>query len=309
MFRGGDVLEAVHDSVPEWVLLLAALVTRLGDVWIVISVAIAASWVLTWGRANADSHRQEHADSSRDAPTHGSACWLVGVVVGGLAAMTALKYLFALPRPELVAATPAVLPTALESTYVSTVTVGGYGLPSGHAIGATVAYGLLALTIRTGTRRVRLAVAAVLVGAISLSRVVLAVHYPADIVAGIAVGVGYLAAILWLLERSPFDRTSTAFASALGLALVAMAVSGSGGRSVTYAALAAGGLAAWSIGRPRPRSPPTPRTTYHAETATTALALLAGLVVLEGGPMTVVPAAALGALAIAPALVVPRWST
>lgn len=299
MYRGGDLLEVLHGFVPEWLLLLAVLVTRLGAVWTVISIAVAASWLLTWRRSGG------RADDGRDGST--PAVWLVGVVVGGLAAMTALKYLFALPRPTLVAATPELLPAAFEPAYRSSVTLGGYGFPSGHAVGATVTYGLLALTLRIGTRRQRFAAAGLVVAAVSLSRVVLAVHYPGDIVAGVAVGVAYLAGAWWLLERSPVDRTTTAFALALGLAAVAIAVSGAGGRSVTYAALAAGGLAAWTLVRPLSR-PSTPAT-YHAESATLALGLLVGLAVLEGTPVTIAPAAALGALTVAPVAVTGRQPT
>ncbi len=307
MYRGGDVLESLHGSVPEWLLLLAALVTRLGDVATVISIVILASWLLTW-RGTAAELESPETDSIAPNADHAPAVWLVGVVVGGLAAMTALKYLFALPRPELVAATPSMLPTALESTYVSTVTLGGYGFPSGHAVGATVAYGALALATSLGTRRSRLAVAGVLALAVSLSRVVLAVHYPGDIVAGILLGVGYLAAVWWLLERSPADRTTTAFALALGLALVAIAVSGAAGRSVAYAALAAGGLTVWSFARPRSGRLSSARPAYHAESATIALALLVGVIVVGGGLQSVGPAAALGALVVVPAVIRPRLS-
>ncbi len=311
MYRGGDVLESLHGSVPEWLLLLAALVTRLGDVATVISIVIVASWLLTWrGTSNGLEFPGTGSETDSTAPNadRASAVWLVAVVVGGLAAMTALKHLFVLPRPELVAATPSTLPTALESTYVSTVTLGGYGFPSGHAVGATVAYGALALATSLGTRRSRLAVAGVLALAVSLSRVVLAVHYPGDIVAGILLGVGYLAAVWWLLERSPTDRTTTAFALALGLALVAIAVSGAAGRSVAYAALAAGGLTVWSFARPRSGRLSSARPAYHAESATIALALLVGVIVVGGGLQSVGPAAALGALVVVPAVIRPRLS-
>lgn len=307
MYRGGGVLEALHGSLPEWLLLLAALVTRLGDVWVLIAITIAASWLLAWRRADSDAGRRPRADSTAD-PAGGDdpAVWLVGIVVGGLAAMTALKYLFALPRPDLVAATPTLLPTALESAYVSSVTIGGYAFPSGHAVGSTVAYGSLALALRTGTRRARLAAAAVVVFAVSLSRVVLAVHYPGDVVAGVAVGVAYLAGAWWVLERSPLDRPTTAFGLAIGVALVAVVVSGSAGRSVTYAALGAGALAAWSVGRPRLRSLSTPSGAYHAERATLSVGLIVGLAVLEGDPVGVVPAVAVGAFAVAPAVIADR---
>ena len=302
MYRGGDLLETIHGSMPEWLLLLAALVTRLGDVWVVISITIAASWLLTWRRSTGETSppQQGTTTTAETLP----AVWMVGIVVGGLAVMTALKYSFALPRPELVVATPSAIPPALESTYVATVTLGGYGFPSGHALGATVAYGLLALTVRTGTRRVRVAVAGVIVLAISLSRVALAVHYPGDIVAGIAVGGLYLVAMMWLLERSPFDRVTSAFTLALGFALVSVAISGAAGRSVTYAALAAGGLAVWAFGHRRLRLSSPSRLTYHTGSATVSVGLLVGLAALDGGVAAVGPAAVIGALAVALAIIV-----
>ncbi|ELY57042.1 phosphatase PAP2 family protein [Natronolimnohabitans innermongolicus] len=306
MYRGGDLLEAIHGSLPEWLLLLAALVTRLGDVWVVISITIVGSWLVTWHRQRDERTRAltsptpSEARESRAEP----AVWIVAALVGGLAAMTALKYAFALPRPEQVVATPGLLSGALESAYVSSVTLGGYGFPSGHAVGATVAYGLLALVVPFGSRRQRFAVAGAVALSVSLSRVLLTVHYPGDVVAGVALGVAYLAGVWWLLERSPLDRTTTAFGLALGLAVVAIAVSGAGGRSVTYAALAAGGLVVWTLGQrqlsPSPSS--SGRSSYHAESATVALGLVAALVALESDPAAVAPAAVLGGLVVAPAV-------
>ncbi|APX97256.1 phosphatase PAP2 family protein [Natronorubrum daqingense] len=334
MYRGGDLLEAFHGSLPEWLLILAAFVTRFGDVWVLVSMTILASWLLTWKNvsvgparardrtAGTSSTNSDTASTNSDTASTGndttsaeggvvpSAVWLVGVVVGGLAAMTALKYTFLLPRPDLLAPTPALLPAALESTYISTVTVGGYAFPSGHAFGATVAYGALAMAIPWGARRTRFAVAGVAIVAISLSRVVLVVHYPGDIVAGMVVGVSYLAAVWWLLERSPVDRPTTAFATALGLALVAIAVSGGAGRSVTYAALAGGALVGWSIGRPDAlgKRESTPRRAYHVGSGTLVLAILVGLTVVSDA-LTVAWAGALGAIVVAPAVVLPRRRT
>ncbi|SEH17135.1 PAP2 superfamily protein [Natronorubrum sediminis] len=317
MYRGGDFLEAFHGSLPEWLLILAAFVTRFGDVWVLISMTILASWLLAWKNVSVGPARARDRTTGTESPpgdsasTDGggvpSAVWLVGVVVGGLAAMTALKYTFLLPRPDLLAPTPALLPAALESTYVSTVTVGGYAFPSGHAFGATVAYGALAMAIPWGARRTRFAVASVVIVAISLSRVVLVVHYPGDIVAGMVIGASYLAAVWWLLERSPVDRQTTAFAVALGLALVAVAVSGGAGRSVTYAALAGGALAGWSIGRPDAVTlrQSTPLRAYHAGSGTLVLAILVGLAIVSD-VLTVAWAGALGVLVVAPALILPR---
>ncbi len=80
----------------------------------------------------------------------------------------------------------------------------GYGFPSGHAMQATLAYGML---VYLGWRRIRprgalLAGAALLVALIALSRLILVAHFPSDVIGGL------LAGALWLL-------TSVAFTEAL----------------------------------------------------------------------------------------------
>jgi undecaprenyl-diphosphatase len=74
---------------------------------------------------------------------------------------------------------------------------GGRSFPSGHALGGTVSFGLLALVLGpllppAGRWAARLAavLAALLVSA---SRVVLGVHYLTDVTAGVLLGVGWLA--------------------------------------------------------------------------------------------------------------------
>jgi undecaprenyl-diphosphatase len=74
-----------------------------------------------------------------------------------------------------------------------------YSFPSGHTMGATVCYLLLAYIIafRPGTtRRTRflaIGLAMVLVGAVGFSRLYLGVHYPSDVVGGFVAGVAWLA--------------------------------------------------------------------------------------------------------------------
>lgn len=76
-------------------------------------------------------------------------------------------------------------------------TEGGRSFPSGHALGATVALGILALVLGTlvGKRvRILIWVAAVFgVLLVSLARIVLGVHYLSDVTAGIILGSGWLA--------------------------------------------------------------------------------------------------------------------
>jgi undecaprenyl-diphosphatase len=103
----------------------------------------------------------------------------------------ALKQALAQPRPADLAAG------------INLVEQSGYGLPSGHAQGAVVLWGLLALlAVRRGAGRWVWAPAALLSLSIGLSRAYLGVHFPTDVLGGWAVGAVVLAAA-WALERLP----------------------------------------------------------------------------------------------------------
>ncbi len=117
--------------------------------------------------------------------------------VGELVCEAGVKVLIARPRPAL------IHPVALAS---------GYSFPSGHAGGSTAVYGALALVVVTGVARwARLMLAtdtALLVGAVAVSRVLLGVHYPSDVAAGVALGLAWVsgAALVANLPRSAFLR-------------------------------------------------------------------------------------------------------
>lgn len=310
MYRGADALEAVRELVPEWGAVLAAAVTQLGDGWLLLALGLGASWTVAWRRTTRTAGQFERRPHSRRPPGP----WLVAVIVGGLALLTALKHLFALPRPDLATIDPGFLPSSIRSVYGSIATAGGYGFPSGHAVGATVTYGLFALALDVGTRRLRLAVAAVIVAAVCLTRLVLGVHYPLDVVAGVVVGSGYLAVTWWLLERSPFDRTVTAFALALGLAGVATVASGRADSAVASVALAAGALSGWTAGNATPIRESALVGRYRFGLLAFAAALL--LVTAVGGfggfggrPKLVASATLLGVLSVLPAAVLARSTT
>jgi membrane-associated phospholipid phosphatase len=109
----------------------------------------------------------------------------------------ALKQVLAQPRP-------ADLAPGIALVWQS-----GYGLPSGHAQGAVVLWGLLALeAVRRcaqarcrGARRWVWAPAVFLMLAVGLSRVYLGVHFPTDVLAGWAIGALVLGAAAWVLRR------------------------------------------------------------------------------------------------------------
>ena len=77
----------------------------------------------------------------------------------------------------------------------------GSSFPSGHALGASIGCCLLLLlTLRFLSRRGRIAaviVAAVIVGAVALARVVLGVHFVSDVLAGIMLGIAWVAVTTW----------------------------------------------------------------------------------------------------------------
>jgi undecaprenyl-diphosphatase len=101
------------------------------------------------------------------------------LVIAGLstAAIThALKYGFAVPRPELVSYAPS-----------------SFAYPSGHSSGAAILYGLLASFIaqeKTQTQRWKVYLAfGIPIILIALSRVLLGVHWMSDIIGGIFLGL------------------------------------------------------------------------------------------------------------------------
>lgn len=94
-----------------------------------------------------------------------------------------LKDLFQVPRPG--------IPHLVEA--------GGWAFPSGHAQIAATIWLLLALEL---ARRWLWPVAILLIAGVASSRVYLGVHYPADVVAGIAVGA-VVAVAAWHLGRRP----------------------------------------------------------------------------------------------------------
>lgn len=77
------------------------------------------------------------------------------------------------------------------------VTLSSYGFPSGHTMGATLFYGLLALIVARALRwRWRAApffAASVVVVTIGITRIYLGAHYLTDVLAAIAAGIVWLA--------------------------------------------------------------------------------------------------------------------
>lgn len=181
MDRGVGEIEFAQRLVPDVLYPAVEAITRLGDVSVLVGVTVVATVVLERDRALS----------------------YLGIVIGGFAILGGLKAALALGRP------PG------EVHLIETATT---GFPSGHALGAAVVYGGLALALERGRRRLAAAVVVSLVVAIALSRIVLGVHYLVDVVVGLGVGVAYLAAVDRIRRPSP-ERTLW-LATALGLGAV-----------------------------------------------------------------------------------------
>ncbi len=227
MSRGVGEL-AVVETLPEWLVVLAAVVTVLGDVWFVFLYLGLLYWTGDqWFETLAVGRRR--------------AAFVIALAVGMLAIVAAIKTVAALPRPPGAAEPAAVVPELWWPLYERIATSDGYGFPSGHAMSATVVFGGLA--VLAGTRRAG-GVAASLVVAVSLSRIVLGVHYLVDVVVGVAIGVSVLAiAVRWV----GIDRPGRMFSLALTIAIIGTV--GGGYSFETMAALGAalGGRITWGV--------------------------------------------------------------
>ena len=103
-------------------------------------------------------------------------------MIGGGLLNVVLKHFFQRDRP------------VLENPLV---TLTSFGFPSGHTMGSTIFYGLIALIIgqRLAQKRWRIAVAfaaCLVIAAIGLTRIYLGAHYLSDVLAAVAAGVVWL---------------------------------------------------------------------------------------------------------------------
>jgi undecaprenyl-diphosphatase len=137
-----------------------------------------------------------------DGKSHMSA-FVLGSVVTGMIASTALKGIFNRPRPDLV-------PHAVYTVSTS--------FPSGHSMMSAVTYLTLgALLARSESRkRVKayfMIVSAFLSGAVGVTRVYLGVHWPSDVLAGWTAGAVWAllcwTAARWLQRRHKIEQETS----------------------------------------------------------------------------------------------------
>lgn len=213
---GTGVIQAIRELLPPSVIDLIGLSTHLGDGALLVGLAVSLYWLR-------HDRRSEYA-------------YVIAVGLGALALVAGLKALFVHPRPS-------------ESIWLASEA--NYGFPSAHALGTTVVFGLLAHVSRVGTRRMRYLVAAALVSLVSLSRVVLGVHFVGDVLGGIVIGLAYLALMIRYTDRKPM----AGFVIALGLSIL-MAIIASNQYTAATLGGSLGALIGWYLVRENPDSPP-----------------------------------------------------
>ena len=165
-----DILYALYTR-DEPLLMQAALgVTQLGNWWTVVGVTLAGALLLFYR-----------------GKKWGALTLLIATFTGrGLVILQ--KDYFARLRPE---------------EHLRLVEVSYQSFPSGHAANPTIAYVALALLLFDDPKRRRVAVITALVLAlfIGISRPMLGVHWPSDVVAGWAFGLLWIALIFAIMER------------------------------------------------------------------------------------------------------------
>lgn len=156
--RGVGVTEWLVDLVPQLFVPILLALTFLGDP--VFLIVIAPVLYLLGPRYGIIER--------------GNAACLLAVTLGALALTVLLKYGFALPRPS------AELMLSAED---------GFGFPSGHAMGSAAVYSALGALAHWRTRATRQRIAGGLIVLVALTRMLLGVHYLADVTVGIVVGI------------------------------------------------------------------------------------------------------------------------
>lgn len=147
------VNEALRDTVGPAIVLFEHL-THLGDGAFLLVLGV----IIYWFGAR---------DTRRDR------AFVIAVGVTALALSAGMKGIVQLPRPDLA--------FAIEN-------YPGYTFPSAHAMGSAAFYGALSVTMTRLRPIWRYCAAALLVGLISLSRVVIGLHYVGDVVVGAVLG-------------------------------------------------------------------------------------------------------------------------
>ena len=207
--------EALREALPGPLIELLEVATHLGDGAFLIVLAVLLYW---FGR---EERREVRA-------------FVIAIGIAALALSVGLKGIFEIPRPDL-----AFAPEGY----------GGFSFPSAHAMGAAAFYAALATVMDLGSRRGRYAAAAVLIVVVALSRVVMGVHYLADVIVGVAFGLALVAVGIRYFKRQPGPVFVLAFVIAVAALLL-----GSRAFVTLSVGAALGGAVGWAAVKKRPAS-------------------------------------------------------
>lgn len=227
MSRGVGEVRLVQELFPEWLGLLVALLTQLGDGWVLALLLI--------GLYVARTHERD------------GIAVVGGATLAGIGFERGLKTVFGLPRPTESPLGPDHLPQILHPVWELTATASGYGFPSGHATAATIVYVGLAVVLPVGRQRVRFGLAGAVVSLVCFSRVALGVHYLVDVVAGVVLGGVVLSVVFGWPGRLAEHRGSNTFALAIMAALFYMYVSGQAVEAVLLLGMTVGSFGGWQL--------------------------------------------------------------
>ena len=204
--RGIEISEALHEMAQEPVIVLFALLTQLGDVWFLFLLG-GMHYVV------GDKFPQWGIERRRGL-------FVLGLLLTYVVLIGVLKEFFMLPRPPGAGTPPEIqwIPSVFQGVFANISTGGGYGFPSGHALGSTLVWGGFALVMgKDRLSRAWLALAGVVVVIVSLSRVVLGVHYLIDVVVGVVIGVVVLSVLYKITDRGINPSRVLVVAMAIGV--------------------------------------------------------------------------------------------
>ena len=283
--RGLGITDALGALFGEIGIVVLAALTQLGDVWFLS--ALAGGLYLASTRPGNPLARRRGA-------------FVLALPIVYVVTVQALKGVFMLPRPPDAGVAAAIpwLPSLLAPVYENAATAEGYGFPSGHALGTTLVWGGVALVTGYRTRRVRFAIAAAAVVAVSFSRLALGVHYLVDVVVGATIGAVLLLGLYRLADRGTDPGRALLVGVVIGLVGVLNQVSFD---SVAALGGAAGAWLAWyALVDREPATPRTP-TMVAVSVATLGLAGILLLALYLSVPPT--PVTAIGSTVAATAIV------
>ncbi|WP_049927246.1 phosphatase PAP2 family protein [Halopiger goleimassiliensis] len=227
MARGIGAVEAIQSALPDWLSVVFALLTQLGDIWFLACLLAVLYWF--------------------NVPDQDDVATLAGVWIAGMGLYKGLKSVFGFPRPDRPLLEADLLPWVVRPLYEATAFATGYGFPSGHAVNTTIVYVGLAYLLSVGTPRRRFGVAGVLVATVSFTRVALGLHYLIDVLAGVAVGVTLLCGAGLLIRWMPNNRTTVPLGLGVGFAGFFFRASDADPDAIFLLGAALGAFAGWQF--------------------------------------------------------------